>query len=47
VLNAIEDVSYHQGQIYVRGHVERVVKGAIVCLQVPMVTMKSVHAMRI
>lgn len=47
MVNAVEGVNYHQDQIYARGHVEHVVKGAIVCLRVLMVTMKSVHAMQI
>ncbi|KAK7321806.1 hypothetical protein VNO77_32760 [Canavalia gladiata] len=37
--------TYHQGQTCVREHVVHVVSVAIVCLQVPMITMKNVHAM--
>jgi len=47
MVNALEGVNYHQDQIFVRGHVEHVVKGAIVSLRVLMVTMMSVHAMQI
>ncbi|KAK7321807.1 hypothetical protein VNO77_32761 [Canavalia gladiata] len=39
--------SYHQGQTCVREHVGHAVIVAIVCLQVPVVTMKNVHAMPI
>ena len=47
VLNVIGDVSYREGQIYVREHVGRVIKGVIVCLHVHLIIMKIVHAIRI
>jgi len=47
MVNALEGVNYRQDQIYVRGHVEHVVKGATVYLRVLVVTMKNVHVMQI